>query len=78
MNTSIGITLFYALYGREAPLLPSFHATESLIEVVATYLQRRALIIQSIKKKMKESQAYMKEVVEKNRSEVSLIVGEWI
>lgn len=69
---------FLVLYGREAPLLPSFAGLSSSIEVVSNDLQCWAAIIAVVKKKMKQSQIYMKDLADKKREEMLLTVGSWV
>lgn len=77
-NASIGMSPFLTLYGCEAPGLPSFGGITSPIEAVSSDLQRRANIVALVNDKMKRSQLYMKEVVDKKRTELVLTVGDWV
>lgn len=49
-NISIGMSPFLALYGQEAPILPSLSLVSSSVEAVSMDLQRRAHILDIIKR----------------------------
>ncbi|PNY14541.1 hypothetical protein L195_g011223 [Trifolium pratense] len=77
-QTSIGMTPFKALYGREPPSLTKYEAHADDSPTIQEELMERDKILQQLKTNLDRAQQYMKKQADKNRTEVNLQVGELV
>lgn len=66
-HSSLGMTPFKAVYGKEADELPHYNAGESQIESVDTLLQIREEVLEIIKKNLAKAQARMKSQADRKK-----------
>lgn len=60
------MTSFFALYGREAPILPEFQNGKTKVDEVEKDMIRRKQIIKKLQETLKRAQANMKTQVDKH------------
>ncbi|GKA19368.1 retrotransposable element Tf2, partial [Tanacetum coccineum] len=77
-HSSINTTPFEILYGQPPPLHVPYLRGESEVKVVDRTLKAREEAINIFQFHLKRSQNKMKQQVEKNKSERSFAVGDWI
>ncbi|CAJ2661993.1 unnamed protein product [Trifolium pratense] len=77
-QTSIGMTPFKALYGRDPPYLTRYVAQASDPPTLQEELMERDKILQQLKDNLIRAQQYMKKQADKHRSDISLKIGDLV
>ncbi|PNX92889.1 Ty3/gypsy retrotransposon protein [Trifolium pratense] len=77
-QTSIGMTPFKALYGREPPYLIKYEAQEIDSPALQDELKGRDKILQQLKSNLERAQQYMKHQADKHRKDVKFQIGELV
>ncbi|MCI05729.1 hypothetical protein A2U01_0026782, partial [Trifolium medium] len=77
-HTSIGMTPFKALYGRDPPTLIRYMPQHNDPISVQEQLGERDRILQQLKSNLERAQVYMKNQADKKRRDVDLQVGDWV
>ena len=77
-HTSIGMTPFKALYGRDPPALIRYTPEASDPVTLQEQLTNRDRILQQLKQHLERAQVYMKNQADKKRIDVSLEVGDLV
>ncbi|GAU47333.1 hypothetical protein TSUD_101210 [Trifolium subterraneum] len=77
-QTSIGMTPFKALYGRDPPYLTRYVAQENDPPALQEELMERGRILQQLKNNLIRAQQYMKKQADKHRSDITLNVGDLV
>ncbi|CAJ2644785.1 unnamed protein product [Trifolium pratense] len=78
LHTSIGMTPFKALYGREPPTLTRYEAQDSDPPALQEELKERDKILQQLKSNLERAQQYMKKQADKHRIEVKFQLGDLV
>ncbi|KAA3455755.1 Transposon Ty3-G Gag-Pol polyprotein [Gossypium australe] len=77
-QTSTGMTLFRALYGRDPPTIVSYEEGGSLNTQVDKALQDWDDLLRELKKNMSQAQLRMKNQADKKRRELEFAAGDWV
>ncbi|CAJ2662834.1 unnamed protein product [Trifolium pratense] len=77
-QTSIGMTPFKALYGREPPYLVKYEAQENDSPALQDELRGRDKILQQLKSNLERAQQYMKHQADKHRKAVQFQIEELV
>nr|GEW03432.1 putative mitochondrial protein [Tanacetum cinerariifolium] len=77
-HTSMNITPFKLLYGRDPPHLIYYGSVSSPVIEVERYLEERDCILKELKEHLLRAQERMKKQVDKHRIEVEFKVGDWV
>ncbi|CAJ2656401.1 unnamed protein product [Trifolium pratense] len=77
-QTSIGMTPFKALYGRDPPYLTKYEVQVDDPPALREELMERDQILQQLKTNLERAQQYMKQQADKHRREVSFKVGDLV
>jgi hypothetical protein len=77
-QTSIGMTPFKALYGRDPPYLTKYEAQVTDPPALQEELMERDKILQQLKCNLDRAQQYMKKQVDKHRRDVTFQVGDLV
>ena len=77
-HTSIGMTPFKALYGRDPPALTRYNPQASNPVTLQEQLINRDNILQQLKQHLERAQVYMKNQVDKKRTDVSFAMGDLV
>jgi hypothetical protein len=77
-QTSIGMTPFKALYGREPPYLTRYEPQVNDPPALQEELMERDKILQQLKSNLERAQQYMKKQADKHRSDITLQVGDLV
>ncbi|PNX77624.1 Ty3/gypsy retrotransposon protein [Trifolium pratense] len=77
-QTSIGMTPFKALYGRDPPYLTKYEAQEIDPPTLQEELKERDKLLQQLKSNLEKAQQYMKHQADKHRKDVKFQVGEMV
>ncbi|PNX96484.1 Ty3/gypsy retrotransposon protein [Trifolium pratense] len=77
-QTSIGMTPFKALYGRDPPALIRYETQANDPPTLQEKLMERDRIIQQLKLNLEKAQQYMKKQADKHRVDVKLQVGDLV
>ncbi|CAJ2652754.1 unnamed protein product [Trifolium pratense] len=78
LHTSIGMTPFKALYGREPPTLTRYEAQDSDPPALQEELKERDRILQQLKSNLERAQQYMKKQADKHIIEVKFQLGDLV
>ncbi|CAJ2635782.1 unnamed protein product [Trifolium pratense] len=78
LHTSIGMTPFKALYGREPPTLTRYEAQDSDPPALQEELKERDRILQQLKSNLERAQQYMKKQADKHKIEVKFQLGDLV
>lgn len=70
------MTPFKAMYGRDPPSLLKFVEEPSKVEEVDIMIQQRNEVIDRLRSNLHRAQQRMKALVDRNRREVELAVGD--
>lgn len=76
-NSSLKLTSFKALYGRDPPHLLKGTTIPSLLEEVNELTQERDYMLHALKSNLVEAQAQMKASADQSRRPVTLSIGDW-
>jgi hypothetical protein len=76
LQTSIGMTPFRALYGRDPPAFIRYEPQASDPPSLQEELMERDKILQQLKTHLERAQQYMKKQADKHRLDVTLKVGD--
>jgi hypothetical protein len=77
-HTSIGMSPFKALYGRDPPALIRYNPQASDPITLQEQLINRDNILQQLKQHLERAQVYMKNQADKKRTDVSLSLGDLV
>ncbi|MCI01082.1 transposon TF2-1 polyprotein, partial [Trifolium medium] len=77
-QTSIGMTPFKAVYGRDPPSLTKYEAHENDSPALQEELKGRDNILQQLKSNLERAQQYMKHQADKHRRDVKFQIGELV
>jgi hypothetical protein len=77
-QTSIGMTPFKALYGREPPYLTRYEPQVNDPPALQEELMERDKILQQLKSNLERAQQYMKKQADRHRSDITLQVGDLV
>lgn len=77
-HTSIGMTPFKALYGRDPPALTRYRPQPNDPITVQEQLVERDRTLQQLKSNLERAQVYMKNQADKKRRDLELQVGDWV
>ncbi|CAJ2644751.1 unnamed protein product [Trifolium pratense] len=77
-QTSIGMTPFKALYGRDPPTLVRYQPQTTDPPTVQEELMERDQVLQQLKSHLERAQQYMKKQADKHRSDLVLKVGDMV
>jgi hypothetical protein len=77
-QTSIGMSPFKALYGREPPTLVRYEPQASDPPTLQAELMERDKLIQQLKSNLERAQQYMKKQADKHRTNINLQVGDLV
>ncbi|MCH79841.1 retrotransposon protein, partial [Trifolium medium] len=77
-QTSIGMTPFKALYGRDPPYLTRYVAQANDPPTIQEELMARDKILQQLKDNLIRAQQYMKKQADKHRSDITLKIGDLV
>jgi hypothetical protein len=78
LQTSIGMTPFKALYGRDPPALLRYEPQATDPPALQEQLMERDRILQQLKANLEKAQQYMKKQADKHRMDVTFQVGELV
>jgi transposase InsO family protein len=78
LQTSIGMTPFRALYGRDPPTLARYNPQGSDPPALQEELLARDNILQQLKSDMERAQQYMKKQADKHRLDITFQVGDLV
>ncbi|GAU11620.1 hypothetical protein TSUD_346120 [Trifolium subterraneum] len=77
-QTSIGMTPFKAVYGRDPPYLNRYVAQDSDPPTLRAELMERDTILQQLKNNLLKAQQYMKKQADKHRIELQFQIGDLV
>jgi hypothetical protein len=77
-QTSIGMTPFKALYGRDPPYLTKYETQVTDPPALQDELLERDQILQQLKNNLDKAQQYMKKQADKHRTDVTFQVGDLV
>ncbi|GAU25204.1 hypothetical protein TSUD_151040 [Trifolium subterraneum] len=77
-QTSIGMTPFKALYGRDPPTLVRYEAQAGDPPALQEELMGRDKLLQQLKSNLERAQQYMKRQADKHRRDIKLQVGDLV
>ncbi|GAU12540.1 hypothetical protein TSUD_182540 [Trifolium subterraneum] len=78
LHTSIGMTPFKALYGREPPTLTRYEVQDNDPPALQEELMERDRILQQLKSNLERAQQYMKKQADKHRVEFKFHLGDMV
>lgn len=78
LQTSIGMTPFKALYGRDPQTLTRYEPHDNDPPTLQEELKERDKLLQQLKRQLERAQQYMKKQADKHRIDVTLQVGELV
>jgi hypothetical protein len=78
LQTSIGMTPFKALYGRDPPAVTRYTPYHSDPPALQEELLSRDNILQQLKSNLEKAQSYMKKQADKRRSDITFHVGDLV
>ncbi|GJR93397.1 ty3-gypsy retrotransposon protein [Tanacetum coccineum] len=77
-HTSMNMTPFKVLYGRDPPHLIYYGSVPSPVFEVHRYLEERDCILKELKEHLLRAQERMKKQADKHRTDVEFEVGDWV
>ncbi|GJY41829.1 ty3-gypsy retrotransposon protein [Tanacetum coccineum] len=77
-HTSMNMTPFKVLYGRDPPHLIYYGSVPSPVFEVDRYLEERDCILKELKEHLLRAQERMKKQADKHRTDVEFEVGDWV
>lgn len=77
-HSSIGMTPFKAMYGREPPLLAGYESGSTPIQELDAQLVERDALLGDLKKHLEAAANRMKQVADAKRRDVTFAVGDWV
>ena len=77
-HSSIGMSPFKAVYGREAPPLMGYEQGSSSIQELDEQLAERDELLGDLKRHLETASNQMKQIADKKRRDISFKVGDWV